>query len=394
MDGPVTLNFTDTPNIDIELEEGIGNNELNDLFGDDDGENSEIHQPPKLQIAQSCLNYEANCNDKQNALHDNSERTTKEHILSEYTGEISTVEFFATQTEEHFEEPIDEDNDVSPCPGTSSSQVTIPSSTTSVMMNRFLNWKKQQPSYKSSEDTHSVRQQQNSLSVPTTTITANAAVGQGQVRILERRFENDENNNPAIATTEEQFEDPIDMDRYVSPCPGTSSSQANNPTLYRNDSTFGRNLSASDSMNRYSNLKQQLPNKSNETRSLPQHRNCSSATKETIPAKATIGQGKVRVPTVPSNRKAIPTAPAAHETASSRADATTSDATKEKRIEAIRQRMESCLTAITNKVTEKEHRSPYAPFLAYLGTKLPNVSMEILPRLEKQILDLVDRHSE
>lgn len=66
---------------------------------------------------------------------------------------------------------------------------------------------------------------------------------------------------------------------------------------------------------------------------------------------------------------------------------------KEKRIEAIRHRMESCLTAITNKVTEKGQRSPHAPFLAYLGTKLPNVSKEKLPALEQEILDLVGFHS-
>ena len=71
---------------------------------------------------------------------------------------------------------------------------------------------------------------------------------------------------------------------------------------------------------------------------------------------------------------------------------TPTDTTKERRIEAIRQKMESCLTAITKKVTEKSNRSPHAPFLAYLGTKLPNVPPETLPSLEQQILQLVDSH--
>lgn len=70
-----------------------------------------------------------------------------------------------------------------------------------------------------------------------------------------------------------------------------------------------------------------------------------------------------------------------------------SSSSKEKQIDSIRQRMESCLTAITNKVCDKGQKSPHGPFLAYLGTKLPSVPKEHLPRLEREILDIVASYS-
>lgn len=56
----------------------------------------------------------------------------------------------------------------------------------------------------------------------------------------------------------------------------------------------------------------------------------------------------------------------------------------------LRRKLESCISSLSTKISEKHQRSPHAPFLAYLGTKLPNVPIEELPRLEKRILDLVD----
>ncbi len=290
MDDTGTLNHADTPNIGIEIEKGISNDELNDLIGEDDGSSSGIQQ----HLNQN--NHE-NTND-----HDDSERTT-ELILSKYSGETSSIDYFATQNQ------------------------------------------------------------------------------------------NDQNNDPVTATTEEQLQESIDMDNYVSPCPGTSSSQAKTPSLLGNNSTGRRNVSGpGDSMNGSSISKQQPRNKSNDTLSMPP--NNLPAPKATIPVKAAVGQGQARMSerTVPSNRAAAIIAPASHHSASR--DEMTSAAAKEKRIEAIRQRMESCLTAINNKVTEKGQRSPYAPFLAYLGTKLPHVQADILPVLEKEILELVDRYSQ
>lgn len=62
----------------------------------------------------------------------------------------------------------------------------------------------------------------------------------------------------------------------------------------------------------------------------------------------------------------------------------------EQSTEAMRHKLDNCIASLSAKISEKNHRSPHAPFLAYLGTKLPNVPKTELPRLEKQILDLVD----
>lgn len=299
-----------TGNIDIELEDGIDINELNGFYGEDQDASSEVQQHSNLRIVET---RHDNYNDQQplDILNkNNNERMITEQIISEYTGEMSSIDYLATQN--------DQSND-------------------------------------SARD-----------------------------------------NENLLATTGEQFGEPIDMDNYVSPCPGTSSSQAMIPPLARTDVTASKNLSAcgGNSMNRSSILKQQPPNKSSDTHSLPQlqhpSRNDVSAPTKTIAKKAAVRQDQVHTlqPTVP------PIAPANYQTASSRADVAASAAAKEKRIEVIRQRMESCLTAINNKVTEKGHRSPHAPFLAYLGTKLPNVPNEILPDLEKEILQLVDLHSQ
>lgn len=66
----------------------------------------------------------------------------------------------------------------------------------------------------------------------------------------------------------------------------------------------------------------------------------------------------------------------------------------EKRIDALRQKMDNYLTACNNKVLPPTpQRSPYAPFLAYLATKLSNVPEENLPLVEREILNLVLQHS-
>ncbi len=72
----------------------------------------------------------------------------------------------------------------------------------------------------------------------------------------------------------------------------------------------------------------------------------------------------------------------------------TTVSSNEESMDAVRQKLDSCITSLSTKISEKQHRSPHAPFLAYLGTKLPNVSIEQLPALEKKILDLVDLFSE
>lgn len=61
-------------------------------------------------------------------------------------------------------------------------------------------------------------------------------------------------------------------------------------------------------------------------------------------------------------------------------------------MDAIRQKMENCLTAMTNKISDKSQRSSHGPFLSYLGTKLPFVPKENLPKVEREILDLVDQY--
>lgn len=71
----------------------------------------------------------------------------------------------------------------------------------------------------------------------------------------------------------------------------------------------------------------------------------------------------------------------------------TAPTSKEKSLEAIRQKMDSCLSAIANKVTDRPQRSPHAPFLAYLGTKLPNVPKEKIAAVEQELLEIVTFHS-
>lgn len=72
----------------------------------------------------------------------------------------------------------------------------------------------------------------------------------------------------------------------------------------------------------------------------------------------------------------------------------TPSSSNEKTIELIRNKMDSCLTAFQNKLTDKPQRSPHAPFLAYLGTKLTNVSKENISKVEEEILAIVKCYSE
>lgn len=73
---------------------------------------------------------------------------------------------------------------------------------------------------------------------------------------------------------------------------------------------------------------------------------------------------------------------------------TTTSTSSDQNMDSIRHKLSSCITALNTKVSEKQSRSPHAPFLAYLGTKLPNVSKERLANLEKRILDLVESFSD
>lgn len=66
---------------------------------------------------------------------------------------------------------------------------------------------------------------------------------------------------------------------------------------------------------------------------------------------------------------------------------------KEISVDAIRNKMDSCLNAMANKITDKANRSPHAPFLAYLDTKLSNVPQVAIPSVEEEILDIVKLYS-
>lgn len=84
-------------------------------------------------------------------------------------------------------------------------------------------------------------------------------------------------------------------------------------------------------------------------------------------------------------------APTMSTSSSSKApQATTTSSPTDRNMEAMQNKLSSCISALSTKVTEKQNRSPHAPFLAYLGTKLPNVPKEELAALEKEILNLVD----
>lgn len=177
-------------------------------------------------------------------------------------------------------------------------------------------------------------------------------------------------------TTEARQQESIDIDNYMSPHPNTSSShkQPMIASLPRNDSTAGKLVSAGD--NRAINHPT-IPtknHKSNDARSSSKQQQHSSKIDATSSTQTT---AQLR----------------AAATSATTTSALASASLKEKRLEAIRQRMESCLTAITNKVTDEAQRSRLAPFLAYLGTKLENVPKEILPNLEREILEMVTNYS-
>lgn len=296
------VDVDDASNIDIQLEDGIDINELRNIDGAD--ENSGVERNGNLRITATFQNYHDNDQRDHENLADDVQEMATERILSDYSGEMSRIDYVSQPFNVFANDNSDSDD-------------------------------------QTAEDNHQSTEQ-------------------------------------------------IDADNYISPEPGTSSSQVLNQPLARNDSTAGKNTSARDSsittaINRPEVTKQLPPNhpKANDTRSSSQQKSSTinpSATQKTLQKNTTVR------PNTSSTQKS----------ASSRTDATSelaSALSKEKRIEAIRVRMESCLTAITNKVTEKAQRSPHAPFLAYLGTKLPNVPKEFLPSLEREILELVEFHS-
>lgn len=181
----------------------------------------------------------------------------------------------------------------------------------------------------------------------------------------------------------------MDMDRFMSPHPHTSSSYQRNQSSVRNSSTVGNRTPSG--VKRLEINKQLEPNNPRANASTAQQQRSSriesSNPRKTAPKNYVDRQDQSNRVNSSVNDPSRETRPLI------RMNATPTETSKEKRIEEIRHRMESCLTAITNKVTEKTNRSPHAPFLAYLGTKLPNVPAKILAVLERKILDLVDAHS-
>lgn len=192
----------------------------------------------------------------------------------------------------------------------------------------------------------------------------------------------------------------VNIDNYVSPHPGTSSSSKNTiipsyPSrcydpksgeivIARIEKPVNHQLNDvrnSSQQQQFSSIEKTTtasaqPARSNKTI----QPNTSSAPTTFRPNQLHSTRRSTIVPTKPSTAKIVPVAPAL-------------PSSKEKQFEAIRQRMDSCLTAITNKVSDKTQRSPHGPFLSYLGTRLPSVPKENIPKLEREILDLVDQYA-
>ncbi|XP_037045773.1 uncharacterized protein LOC119081133 [Bradysia coprophila] len=170
----------------------------------------------------------------------------------------------------------------------------------------------------------------------------------------------------------------VDMDSYMSPHPGTSSSTGNitvPPYASRcYDPKTGEIIQMTSNDVPNSSQRQQSSSIQKNTTTSTQHPAASSA------ATTIRSSQSARSSTIAPNIARV-------------AQLTSTSASKnEKRIDEIRQRMESCLTAITNKVTDKAQKSPHGPFLSYLGTRLPSVPKERLPKLEREILDLVEQY--
>lgn len=56
------------------------------------------------------------------------------------------------------------------------------------------------------------------------------------------------------------------------------------------------------------------------------------------------------------------------------------NATSTNDMESVRRKLDNCISSLSAKIADKQERSPHAPFLAYLGTKLPSVPKNQLGR--------------
>lgn len=212
-------------------------------------------------------------------------------------------------------------------------------------------------------------------------------------------IENDRNEGSVanVATT-------FDEDNYMSPHPGTSSAQRQVFVQPRNNISNNKTAPASmvTGLGRQTvgNITSQNTHKSNGTGSPSQQTNNFSKSNTSVPTNTTSAR-HIQLQTAPStiiSNQSVPAAtPSRNATLTSTLASSnpprTATTSKEKSIDAIRQKMDSCLSAMANKITEKTQRSPHAPFLAYLGTKLSDVPKQILPNLEREILELVNFHS-
>lgn len=214
----------------------------------------------------------------------------------------------------------------------------------------------------------------------------------------------DSDNPTTVADKEhQQIREQFDLDNYMSPHPGSSShvnllnldsssqvlvapsrdlttgkivttSRENSATALRSP-IIGSQLPLNSHVldGNHSSSKQQMPR-----RDLSSNKN---TTKNGMRPSVLTPNQTVPVSTSLTHKSAPP------------CTVTTAPTSKEKSLDAIRQKMDSCLSAIANKVTDKPQRSPHAPFLAYLGTKLPNVPKEKIAHVEQELLEIVRFHS-
>lgn len=219
----------------------------------------------------------------------------------------------------------------------------------------------------------------------------------------EARVENDEtaiDHTQLIQTDVDQVQARENFDAdYISPYPSTSSANynianiqlSNQPNDLAASSDSRRFISSatrraiSTAVNVNSSSTDISSERQRNTLTRPASKNTSFVRPNPPPSKATAPhQKKVAQSTCRSDFPATPDTPA---------PPTGTATSNENKIEMIRRKMDSCLNAMQNKITDKAQRSPHAPFLAYLGTKLVNVPNEIISSVEEEILEIVKYYS-
>ncbi|XP_037048567.1 uncharacterized protein LOC119083739 [Bradysia coprophila] len=339
LDSFIQPRSTFTNDTSFDEDKGTSNNsDLETDLVDESESNIEIQLEDGIEIDELELQdggYEKNGNDEHldENMDKSGQHTSVKRVISKYTGEVSTFTYVSTPS---IDVRVDQQHDSA----VEAVDNEIPQEQIDEPVDGYMS-----PYSNATSTKVNVPSRQ---SIPTTAKGTSARINPMRSEINEL--------SPTI-------EDSFDMDDYVSPHPGTSASQKIIPPSCRKLTPAANQLvpNASKPKNILSTLPPSKKYKSNANRSAVNQSNETSSNANTVPIVA-------------------PTNPA-------------TTASKDQRIEAIRQQMESCLTAITNKVTEKSERSPYAPFLAYLGTKLSLVSQDILPNLEREILELVNQHS-